>query len=395
MKLKTEITKFKLGVHTYDPSDARSLSRLYGPLRAMQKQDSRLEIIPSPLRANEKGEMQSLSGAWDWFTECDAVLFLDAFAAQDLNAIIFAKVAGTKVWCDYIDDLLNVRVSNPFGADFIAQRAVVRQNIEKIIELSDIATCTTRAIKTSFAGGSKSLLERMVILPESCRWPKFELPRRRVISWRGAAAHQEDLESVLPAIKSVANDKAFDGWEWFFMGDPTWKVADCVPNEKLIIAPFTHPYQFMQLWAGAAPFLHIVPIVDNAFNRSKTALAWMEATAVGAAVIGPKLPEWEDCNGVAQYDGGNLEFPGKQDFETVLREELAKWEPVSAPSQNGEIKGKFHPNVEISRADIYPDKTLEAVNELRWIILNKLAGNGQSAIGDSQRGEVKLEVVER
>lgn len=373
--LNPEIKKFKLGLRTADPGDARSLSRLLGPFNLMAREDPRLEIVLPPVRLDFV-ENQKLAWCWDWFTACDAVLFLDPFTQADKDAIFFAKTAGTRVWVDYIDDLFAVRLSNPGGAGLLGQPEVIRQNVGQIIEWADVTSTTTRGLRARLPHP-----ERVVVIPESCRWPAFDFPRKKLVTWRGLASHEEDLETALPAIKAVAHDPLFADWEWAFFGDPSWKVTEAVPKENLVIVPSCAPYQFMQLWAGQAPFLHLVPLADNQFNRGKSNLAWLEASAAGAAVLAPEWhPEFAGA-GVVRYHAGVIEHNGKLDLESALRQELARW--------NG---GAMHPCVAASRERIYPDLTTPAVNRLRWAVLDKLGEKEQPQM-DTDAHRLESEVA--
>ena len=107
---------------------------------------------------------------------------------------------------------------------------------------------------------------------------------------------------------------------------------------NLCVAPwFNTPWGMMNAWRNAAPFLHLYPLPDTAFNRAKPPTAWLEASAVGAACIGPDLPEWQKP-GMIHYSPGAIAFPGKRDFKTVLLEEMGRFSD-----------GALHPQVAAAR----------------------------------------------
>ena len=343
MKLPENISRLRLGLVINSPNDARSLSRQMGPFTAMARQDPRLEIVLP------RTGLDGLSICdWDFFSSCDVVHFLDPFREADLTRIRLARMCGAKVWADFIDDVFSVRRSNPSWVGF-ANRDQISKVVSTVTAEADIVTCTTHPLRERLPNK-----ERVVILPESCRWPAVNAPRRKLVTWRGMSGHAEDVESVIEAVREVSHLPQFSKWEWMFMGEVPWKLADAVPTQQLITVPVHPPFEWFQLWSQRAPFLHLVPLPDNPFNRSKSCLAWLEATAVGAATIGPNLPEWQNCKGLIRYND-------PADFKQVLRKEMEQWD-----------NGKMHPAAIESREDVYPKRTLEAVNEYRWIILNKL-----------------------
>jgi len=366
--LHPNIPKFKLGFWTPShaapsPSDARSLSRLFGPFNAMQRQDRRLEVVRQPF--NPEGEMELPT--WDYVSSLDCLYLLDPFTQHDMKLAAIAKSVGTRLWVDYIDDLQNVPPSNPHFLHF-ADKELVRANMKDLIEAADIATTTTFTLKCRLPGKDK-----VALLPEACRWPMCHLPRERVITWRGSPSHAEDIESVLPAIASVAAMPQFSLWKWVFFGfeRPDWRLAKAFPNpaKQLDFVPWLGPYEFVNEWGARAPYLHLSPIVDNAFNRAKTPLAWLEASAIGAACIGPALPEWNACKGLLRY-----QTPAE--FGEILKAEMFKFRELETPRgvEADPYLNNLHPAAVESRAAIYPKRTLPAVNEIRWKILNALAG---------------------
>jgi hypothetical protein len=375
--LPKDVARFRLGVWTScGPSDGPSLSRVEGPFHAMRREDARLEIVRPPRNPDGSVDLD-----WSFFTGLDAMYFLDPFSQQHLAMIALAKACGCKVWVDYIDDLTNVPASNPQFKHY-ARGDVVRAGLEQIIGMADICTTTTLTLKQRFPKR-----DRIVILPESCRWPQCPLPRERVVTWRGSPSHAEDIESVLPQISHVARMPQFSKWRWVFLGfdEVDWRIARAFPNakEQLEFVPWLPPYDFMNTWGGFAPYLHLAPLVDSAFNRGKTPLAWLEATAIGAATIGPALAEWNGCDGLIRYNTA-------EEFGDILKREMFTFkDPVSGATPETTrgtrvIPGNFHPKAVESRAAVYPGKTLEAVNVYRWMILRKLATKVQTSTSKPQ-----------
>jgi hypothetical protein len=378
--LNPEIKRFRLGLWTTCPNDGRSLSRLLGPFNEMQRREPRLEVI----HANRTMDNSGWDLDWHWFSALDAAYFLDPYTDLDLQRVATARATGCKVWVDYIDDLFNVPPSNPAWMHY-ADGDAVRTNVARIVERANVVSCTTETLKRSMLSAGPEAGAPVVIIPESCRWPQCPLPRKRCVSWRGLASHFEDMETVLDDLRFVSHLPQFSKWEWVFFGEPPWKIFGVIPKDNLIVVPFQSPYQWMNAWGGMAPFLHIVPMADNAFNRAKSSLAWLEASAIGAAVIGPNLPEWQNCNGLIRYQQGAGAEPGAPaaTFGEVLRREMQTF------------NGQFHPKAIESRQDIYPAKTLNVVNHLRWEVINALAVAAPPAIAPNGAERVLTDAAEQ
>lgn len=343
---------FRLGLWTRDPQNARSLSRQFGPFNAMARQNPLLQISRAPVHPEDPHGPPD----WDWVSGLDALYLLDPFTLKDARLASIARACGTALWVDYIDDLTNVPASNPVAPHYTNGEAV-RNNMELLIAGAAVVTTTTYTLKCRLPHRDK-----IIVLPESCRWPACELPRQRVVSWRGGPSHEEDLASVLPQLSEVARLPQFSKWTWLFLGfdKPDWRLTNALGAERVKFEPWLPPYDFMNTWGSYAPWVHLAPLVDSAFNRAKTPLAWLEATAIGAAVIGPALPEWNTCPGLVRYQS-------PADFGDRLKETLFAYQPETG----------LHPAAQESRAAVYPARTLGAVNQLRWRILEQLAGTAQ------------------
>lgn len=372
--LDPAISKFRLGVFTQDPANPISHGRVFGPLGFMSRQDPRLELVLPSQKMTKEG--LAWSANWDWMLRCDAIFLENPFDDTMAHVVALAGMTGTPVWSDFADDLSCVRTSNPAWEAF-ADLDTLKDNIKFILEHSAVATCPTETARLRFP-----CPERMISIPVHAIWPQYNLPRKKVVTWRGLSSHTEDVESVLPEIIRVAADPQFADWTWALFGDPPMKMREglqnvlcpsldpternkriaCGDGKRLLIAPYlATPYHQMLAWASLCPYLHLVPLPDNDFNQTKPPLAWMEAAAVGAATIGPDMPEWSQCDGLIRYKDAS-------DFEAKLRRHM---EEYSAFGET-QVTGGFHPGVQISRDAIYPALTEPEVHKVRWAILNKL-----------------------
>ncbi len=75
-----------------------------------------------------------------------------------------------------------------------------------------------------------------------------------------------------------------------FLNYNPWFITEKIDNSRFFKGIDIRQY-FLQL-QKERPKLLIVPLVDNEFNRSKSNIAWIEATLCGAVCIAPDFPEW-------------------------------------------------------------------------------------------------------
>lgn len=378
MTLPDHLAKFRLAVWCGDPATPLSHSRVFGPLNQMVRQDCRLEIVRDWAGNRD----------WPWLGGCDA-LFLEApYTQEDLVAVQRAKDLGLPVWLDYGDDLMLVDRSNAAWLAFSDVKAL-RENLTELLGHADVVTCATETLTEAYRKlESRNSGSKIRVLPEGCQWRPSELPRQRIITWRGLASHADDLPQFAAELISVLNEPQFKDWCLLLFGDPA--ITTIAANHltggqwhiNLAVAPwFNSPWGLMRAWTGARPFLHLCPLPDTPFNRGRPPSVWLEATAVGAAVLAPDhLPEW-DVPGMIRYYGGNLVTNGRANFADTLRRELSRFSQNSEtqkPDSPSEFmtSGFFHPAVASARAAIYPERTMPRVNETRWEILRGLSGGG-------------------
>jgi hypothetical protein len=367
LTLPPHVSKFRLGIYQGDFSQPMSLMRVLGPFSAMAKEDPRLELV-YPFQKPDGADV-----GWAWLARCDAIYYMHPNTELDMSVLWLARTMGLPVWTEFVDDVFNVLPTNPHYQAVKNKRAV-REATTQAIEWSAVCTAVSETCRDAYPHP-----ERFAIIPEACLWPKWDLPRRKVVSWRGLASHAGDVETILPQLCNVAKD--FPDWEWALLGDPTEEFVaqlseaagrNANGSSRVKIAPYySTPFHAIQAWGGVAPYLHLVPLADNEFNRSKSHLAWLEASAIGAAVIVPDhLPEWQQP-GVVPYSASAVLYNGKKDFAGVLCEEMRS-------AERGVRNGEFHPNVKVAREAIYPALTLPEMNQRRWAVLRKLAMVGSS-----------------
>jgi hypothetical protein len=162
---------------------------------------------------------------------------------------------------------------------------------------------------------------------------------KKRILWRGSPSHQRDLYEFREPILRIM-DK-YPDWQFVFFGmQPIWTDKGIhIHGQDLF-------YYFDKLLEIDAK-IGIVPLIDSDFNRSKSNIAELEMSWMGANCLVPDWPEWKSGN---RYE--NLE-----QFEFSL--------DIMINDCNAECPSIFRDKIELP--------VLSAVNEQRKKILDKLS----------------------
>lgn len=258
------------------PSDGTSLYRAHGPFAYI---------------ARETGAHLVTSQDWDWtnIIGLDVMFLQRPFSEAHVMVARTCRALNVPIWVDY-DDLYLDFPDWALPQKFNYGNPRVAANMRQILDLADVVTVST--------DGLKSLSPKAQVIPNALNttvWPLRDKKRTQAISWRGSGGHLGDMESVLPGLERLAS--AYPDWPQHYYGVPHYK---CV--ELGTVHPFCDAFSWMENFYDLAPAVHVVPLVDCAFNRAKSNNSWLEATAVGAVTVAPNLPEWVRP-GIVNYSG--------------------------------------------------------------------------------------------
>lgn len=151
-------------------------------------------------------------------------------------------------------------------------------------------------------------LEDYYVFPNSVvpqDYPEVDLaPRDDVrLLWQGGASHAPDWAPLREAVKHLANK--YPQTKWIFWGSrDNWAEGD-IPDKQRIIKDWIH-YRAYKPWRSIIDAdINLCPLLDNNFNRFKSAIKWYEGAlqeeATVAANVGP-FREIEDGKTGMLYD---------------------------------------------------------------------------------------------
>ena len=224
----------------------------------------------------------------------------------------------------------------------INHRDMFRLNFKK----SDMVTCTTENLRQEFL----KINPNVEVLPNLIDFDFFpknvEMVKKEVrFGWQGGASHYEDLYMAKDAI--VETLKRYSNTKFVYFGDVRFMgLFKDAPQNQIELHPWvghaSYPYKLALLNLD----IGLVPLVDNQFNRNKSAIKWMEYSAMKVMTIASDLPPHtgvlENGNTALMVsDSGWSEALAKAVENAPLRAQIAQnaYEEVK---KNHNIESKAH-----------------------------------------------------
>jgi hypothetical protein len=335
------------------PKDCTSLYRGIGPLQTLAR-TSGVQL------------MQATEIDWTTLKAADIAFFQRPSVEAQVQGMKFAKMNGKPVWVDYDDNLHEIPLCNRRYPTY--GHPVTQHNIATAVALADVITVTTPHLRDALAKILKAFPDKpefnrdpnkIWVIPNaydqelmpSLIKPKKE--RRKLVVWRGSDSHCKDLMTHTAELCRVVQDHP--DWSFEFIGEPFWwtieEIRKVAKPQQVSVTAAMDPIKYFNYMDSQAPALMIVPLEDQGFNRSKSNIAWIEATGAGAVTVAPHWPEWE-MPGVINYQKIT-------DFGARISEFLG---------------GKYDAKErwELSRDYLLNNLTLDRVNHARMELLHML-----------------------
>jgi len=292
-------------VGIYEPGGftASSYYRSFGPLHAIK--DLRIVELPRAMSVNTMYTV-------------DVFFAARPYEPSDANLINLAKEIGLPVWVDFDDDIWNVPHTNPARQAYDGKI----EAINRCCKLADIVTVSTPAladmVKRQLRGAAKhvEVIRNAVRAPLEIVSPAIagDYTGKTRIGWRGTSTHSRDLEQWRPLFHRLNETKKF---KIIFMGvTPAWSI-------DYDYHYFTDFFSFQYIFRKAALDFLLYPLEDCIFNRSKSNIAWLEATAVGAATFASLAAEEWDFPGIGHHPEKLITAKSK-DMEKMRNDLVAK-----------------------------------------------------------------------
>ena len=187
------------------------------------------------------------------------------------------------------DDVFAMPKDNPFEKDF---DTYVKRAVQRMLREADLVTCSTDGLAQSMSRFNK----RTVVIPNGIDPQVFDLvvqrePERTRIFFIGSRTHDKDFALALPALQTVL--ASYPTVDMVFVGDPPWGALEALPFKSQVYALGWIPYEELYLrLAQAGPDIVVAPLTNHPFNRAKSSIKWMEASALGAVTIASPVSDF-------------------------------------------------------------------------------------------------------
>lgn len=217
----------------------------------------------------------------------DLVVFSRPSDDNALNAMRVCAGAGIPTILDIDDDLINLPKEHPLFWDYYT----AKNNLIESFSLANAIWVSTEQLLYVTDSLKKGVIVKNAILPSEL--PDKPAPFTNKWCWRGGIASQADLyfaRDWYDELKTQASEFHFIGYDGmlFLKHGPSYRFKRWERNTEAYMDGIKKG-GFNVIWK---------PLEDNAFNRSKSNIAWIEATMGGGA-----------CLTNLQSDGWELAMP--------------------------------------------------------------------------------------
>jgi O-antigen biosynthesis protein len=188
---------------------------------------------------------------------------------------------------------------NPFKQHFTAEQT--RRDIQEMMEMCDEMTVTCPTMRNYFLENTKQ--ENITIIPNylprswigrmydkkssSAAYDKNRKKPR--ILYAGSSSHFDihkknnnidDFTHVKDAII-----KSIDKYQWIFLGGVPPSLTQYVDSGKIELHKWTHLFDYPYFVKHLNINAMVAPLADNIFNKCKSDIKYMEASAMGIPIV--------------------------------------------------------------------------------------------------------------
>ena len=221
----------------------------------------------------------------EWALQSDAIV-IQMLHTNDGMALLEAlrdMLPNTPILAEIDDHMTSTAEYNP-AADYYRPGSELRRIAVEQFTKSDGIVVSTPYLKEVYSEFNKNIW----VIPNAIDLQKWGRLRRRSrpgirIGWAGGASHEDDLAIVKDIVPRIL-DKFPDVTFVFVNGIPAW--AKKLPAERVeLVRKWTRIDHYPAMLAGLGLDIGIAPLVDNAFNRGKSNLRWLEYSALGIPCV--------------------------------------------------------------------------------------------------------------
>ena len=219
----------------------------------------------------------------------------------------------------------------------------IRDNIQSIMETCGNMSVTCDFMKEYFSSKLDPSVE-IDVIPNFI--PKFWIgnyyyrekieedyerhKRRPRICWAGSGAHidvdrrvkgKDDFYHINDVVRKTVND-----FKWVFFGGISKELSDLARSGKVEFIPWAKLYNYPEKLFTSDINMFIAPLSDNNFNKAKSDLKYIEASALGLPIA---------CQDICTYENAPIKFKTGDEMIDRIKEVLGDERRFIKESVNG------------------------------------------------------------
>lgn len=231
------------------------------------------------------------------FFNTDIMVFQRRYDLATLQNLINAKQHGIKIIYEVDDDLFNVPSTSKKAHKFYSAKDVM-QNMQAFLNNADAITVSTQALANAIR---KRISTTPIFIVENYldvdSWVKAYAEKQTIakkcvtIGWMASSTHKADAPLVTPALLKIMKKHKnvrlnLIGWVgWKEIGKEFEPFKDRITTSDWVNISAL-PEKMMDFDIG------IAPLVDNEFNKCKSAIKIFQYWALGIPAVVSDLPEY-------------------------------------------------------------------------------------------------------
>lgn len=241
---------------------------------------------------NEDGSVTMTDGVPA--TKPDVIVFQMVHTEPALRLFLSMKqlFRNTPVITESDDNILSTPDYNPASIAYNEPGSYCRNVAVAQFRASDAMIVSTPSLKEAYA----EFCDHIYIVPNSLDfriWDNVKQRRNKDlirIGWAGGASHNDDLKIIEPVVHKTL-EKHPTAQFTFVHGIPPF-LRD-IPRVETV-AKFARIDRYPQFMASRNFDIGMAPLVDNAFNRAKSNLRWLEYAGLRVPCVASKVGHFEE-----------------------------------------------------------------------------------------------------
>jgi len=218
------------------------------------------------------------------FASSDVVIVQRQASRGNLVAMAQMREMGLKLVYDLDDDLWSIPASSPAKRIFDG----IKAGFAPCMELADVITVSTEGLRTAvLTSVPEARKKEIVVIPNGVDFdyvlPPI-LPRREdrvVVGWGGSNTHAGDVGVAFGVLPELL-DELPQMYLEFVGHDPPLSIKN---HPRVRIRQYVPVGEFAARFSTWAWDIVLAPLDDCRFNRSKSNIKVLEASAIGAACL--------------------------------------------------------------------------------------------------------------